>query len=87
MFGIHSSSFPPDFSVVSPDFSSVFSHVNRVLTYFPAIVDIPANLAASDESDWNVSREEFHACNMVEKWQLSLMLHLKNGMSTFSYVY
>ena len=59
MFGIHSSIFPPDFSVltVSPAFSRVFFHVDSVLDFFPAAIFIPGNLAAWDESAWNVSRE------------------------------
>ena len=57
MFGIHSSSFPPDFSELSPDFSRVFFHVDKVFTFFPAAIFIPGNLAAWDESAWNVSQE------------------------------
>ena len=32
LFGIHYSSFPPDFSELSPDFSRVLFHVDKVFT-------------------------------------------------------
>ena len=56
-FGIHSSSFPPDFFVASPACSRVFFQVDRVLIFFPAVILIPGNLAAWEERAWNVSRD------------------------------
>ena len=50
IIGIHSSSFPPDFSELSLDFSRVFFHVDMMFTFFPAAIIIPGSLAASDES-------------------------------------
>ena len=46
MFGIHSSSFPPDLFVTIPVCSRVFFQVDNVLVFCPAVIFIPGNLAA-----------------------------------------
>ena len=59
-FSIQSSSFPPDLFVTSsPGCSRVCFHVDNVLVFCPAIIFIPGNLAAWDESVWNRSRVGF----------------------------
>ena len=58
IFGIHSSSFPPDLLVASPVCSRVCNQVDNVLVFRPAVIFIPGNLAAWDESAWNRSRDE-----------------------------
>ena len=55
MFGIHSSSIPLDFFV--PVCSRVFYQVDSVLVFCSAVIFIPGNLVAWDESAWNVSRD------------------------------
>ena len=57
MCGIQSSSFPPDLFVSSPVCSRVFFQVDSVLVFCQAVIFIPGNLAAWDESAWNRSRD------------------------------